>query len=99
MKSFLSDANEMLFNSLFGSYTFPFKIHFNIVKIFANLFLKYPIFSDVRLRGLRPHHPRAGGSLRPPEGQPPLQPRPSQVLRQETLQVQQLQLCKLTPAS
>ena len=31
MKSFLSDANEMLFNSLFGSYTFPFKIHFNYI--------------------------------------------------------------------
>lgn len=46
------------------------------------------------MRGLRAHDEGAGGALRPPEGAAPLQPRPPQVLRQATLQVQQLQLCQ-----
>ena len=61
--------------------------------------MKNNLFPDVRLRGLRLHDEGAGAALRPPEAEPPVQPRPPQVLRQETLQVQQLQLCKLTPAS
>ena len=48
--------------------------------------------SDVRVRGLRAHDQGARGALRPPEGAAPLQPRPPQVLRQATLQVQQHQL-------
>ena len=48
--------------------------------------------SDVRVRGLRAHDARARDPLPAPEGEPPLQPRPPQVLRQATLQVQQHQL-------
>ena len=44
---------------------------------------------DVRVRGLRAHDARARDPLPAPEGEPPLQPRPPQVLRQATLQVQQ----------
>ena len=56
----------------------------------------YPSFpcSDVCLWGLWTHHTRAGAPLPPPQGEPPLQPRAPQVLRQETLQIQQQQLCK-----
>ena len=50
--------------------------------------------SDVRVRGLRAHDARARDPLPAPEGEPPLQPRPPQVLRQATLQVQQQQLCE-----
>ena len=46
------------------------------------------------MRGLRAHDQGARGALRPPEGAAPLQPRPPQVLRQATLQVQQQQLCE-----
>jgi len=49
---------------------------------------------DVRVRGLRAHHRRARDPLPPPQGQPPLLPSTTQVLRQATLQVQQLQLCQ-----
>ena len=45
---------------------------------------------DVRLRRLRAHNCRARNPLSPPEGQPSLLTGPSQVLRQETFQVQQL---------
>ena len=48
--------------------------------------------SDVRVRGLRAHDARARDPLPAPEGAAPLQPRPPQVLRQATLQVQQQQL-------
>ena len=48
--------------------------------------------SDVRVRGLRAHDARARDPLPAPEGAAPLQPRPPQVLRQATLQVQQHQL-------
>ena len=41
--------------------------------------------SDVRVRGLRAHDARARDPLPAPEGEPPLQPRPPQVLRQTTL--------------
>lgn len=44
---------------------------------------------DVCLRRLRPHNSGTRNPLSTPEGQPPLLPGPSQVLRQETLQVQQ----------
>ena len=49
--------------------------------------MKNNLFPDVRLRGLRLHDEGAGAALRPPEAEPPVQPRPPQVLRQETLQV------------
>ena len=62
-------------------------------KVFS--FHKWLFFqTGVRLRGLRPHHQGARAALPPPEGEPPVQPRPAQVLRQEALQVQQLQLCQ-----
>ena len=50
--------------------------------------------SDVRVRGLRAHDARARDPLPAPEGAAPLQPRPPQVLRQATLQVQQQQFCQ-----
>lgn len=39
----------------------------------------------VRVRGVRPHHERAGGPLSAPEGQAPVQSGPAQVLRQASL--------------
>lgn len=50
--------------------------------------------ADVRLRGVRTHHQGAGSALHSPEGETPVQPRAAQVLRQEALQVHQLELCK-----
>ena len=44
------------------------------------------------MRGLRPHDQGARGALPAPKGAAPLLPRAPQVLRQETLQVQQLRL-------
>lgn len=44
---------------------------------------------DVCLRRLRAHDSGTRNPLSTPEGQPPLLTSPSQVLRQETLQIQQ----------
>jgi len=43
---------------------------------------------DVRMRRLWSHNTGARGSLSPPERKPPLLPGASQVLRQETFQIQ-----------
>ena len=51
------------------------------------------IFTGLCLRGLWCHDEGAGGPLPPPEGEPPLLAGAPQVLRQEALQVLQLQLC------
>lgn len=50
------------------------------------------------LWGLRPRDQRARDALHPPEVWASLQPRPPKVLRQTTLQVQQLGFCKHAPA-
>ena len=46
------------------------------------------LISDVRMRRLWSHNTGARGSLSPPERKPPLLPGTTQVLRQETFQIQ-----------
>ena len=58
-----------------------------------SLHSKLSIFTGLCLRGLWQHNKGAWGPLPPPEGEPPLLAGAPQVLRQEALQVLQLQLC------
>ena len=64
------------------------------INFFGNLLgFWWSLHPGVCLWGLWQHNKGAWGPLPPPEGEPPLLPSAPQVLRQEALQVLQLQLC------
>ena len=55
----------------------------------VQLRLQAEAHEDVRVRGVRTHRQRSGGTLRTLAGQPPTQPGSTQVLRQEAVQILQ----------
>ena len=77
-----------LYLSSFPSISIYLSIYLSIKYLYVDLSI------GVRVRGLWAHDEGAGGALHPPQGAPPLLPRPHEVLRQAPLQVRQQQLRK-----